>query len=189
MLAGTWLPYPSCWRFGQLDWKMPSSFENWSCLLCPFCSWVSLTEGDLVLAPARTGPYEGQAPLEPFLHSSTLFVSSSFKGVAFVVSAVELKEFDGGDYEVALEGIVLFALVWWFSSRPRPRMAVTGLFALGYGSFRFFVEFFREPDLHLGFVAFEWLTMGQVLSTPMILGGLLLLALAYSRPQGQLKSL
>ena len=92
-------------------------------------------------------------------------------------------------YEVALEGIVLFTLVWWFSSKPRPRMAVTGLFALGYGSFRFFIEFFREPDLHLGFVAFEWLTMGQVLSTPMIFGGLLLLALAYMRPQQQFKPL
>jgi len=88
-------------------------------------------------------------------------------------------------YEVALEGIVLFILVWWFSSKPRPRMAVTGLFALGYGSFRFFIEFYREPDLHLGYVAFEWLTMGQVLSTPMIIGGLVLLIAAYARPQPQ----
>ena len=83
-------------------------------------------------------------------------------------------------YEVALEGIVLFIVVWWFSSKPRPRLAVTGLFALGYGSFRFFVEFFREPDLDIGFVAFDWLTMGQILSVPMIAGGFLLLILAYS---------
>ena len=84
-------------------------------------------------------------------------------------------------YEVALEGVVLFIVVWWFSSKPRPRLAVTGLFALGYGSFRFFVEFFRQPDLDMGFVAFDWLTMGQILSTPMIAGGILLLILAYSK--------
>jgi len=92
-------------------------------------------------------------------------------------------------YEVALEGIVLFALVWWFSSVHRPRMAVTGLFALGYGSFRFFVEFFREPDLHLGFVAFDWLTMGQILSAPLIIGGLILIALAYQKSKPQINSL
>ncbi|MBL4573235.1 MAG: prolipoprotein diacylglyceryl transferase, partial [Gammaproteobacteria bacterium] len=83
---------------------------------------------------------------------------------------------------------VLFILVWWFSSKPRPRMAVTGLFALGYGSFRFFIEFFREPDLHLGFVALDWMTMGQVLSAPLIVAGLILLMLAYRKPQLQLNS-
>jgi phosphatidylglycerol:prolipoprotein diacylglycerol transferase len=92
-------------------------------------------------------------------------------------------------YEVALEGIVLFTFLWWFSSKPRPRMAVTGLFAIGYGSFRFFIEFFREPDLHLGFVALDWMTMGQVLSAPLIVAGLILLVLAYMKPQLQLNSL
>jgi phosphatidylglycerol:prolipoprotein diacylglycerol transferase len=86
-------------------------------------------------------------------------------------------------YEVALEGIVLFTFLWWFSSKPRPRMAVTGLFAIGYGSFRFFIEFFREPDLHLGFVALDWMTMGQVLSAPLIVAGVILLVLAYMKPQ------
>lgn len=92
-------------------------------------------------------------------------------------------------YEVALEGIVLFTVVWWFSSKPRPRMAVTALFSLGYGCFRFFIEFFREPDMDVGFVAFQWLTMGQLLSMPMIIGGILLLILAYSKPQSERKSL
>jgi phosphatidylglycerol:prolipoprotein diacylglycerol transferase len=86
-------------------------------------------------------------------------------------------------YEVALEGVALFIIVWWFSSRPRPRLAVAGVFGLAYGSFRFFIEFFREPDLHLGFIAFDWLTMGQILSAPMILAGILLLFLAYSSNQ------
>ncbi|MES1951885.1 prolipoprotein diacylglyceryl transferase [Salinisphaera sp. S4-8] len=87
-------------------------------------------------------------------------------------------------YEAALEGLLLFAVLWWFASKPRPRMAVSGLFLVGYGSLRFFAEFFRLPDAFLGFVAFDWMTMGQLLSTPMILGGILLLALAYRRPQG-----
>lgn len=85
-------------------------------------------------------------------------------------------------YEAALEGVALFVLVWIFSSKQRPRFAVSGLFALGYGSFRFFIEFFREPDSHLGYLAFEWFTMGQLLSTPLIFVGLWFLYLAYIRP-------
>lgn len=84
-------------------------------------------------------------------------------------------------YEAALEGLLLFAILWWFASRARPRMAVSGLFLLGYGCLRFFVEFFRQPDPFLGFVAFGWMTMGQLLSVPMILGGVLLLGLAYGK--------
>ena len=82
-------------------------------------------------------------------------------------------------YEAVLEGIVLFTIVWWFSSSPKPRMAVSGMFAIFYGFFRFCIEFFREPDLHIGFVAYEWLTMGQLLSLPMIIIGVLLLILSY----------
>ena len=84
-------------------------------------------------------------------------------------------------YEAVLEGLVMFCVLWWFSAKPRPRMAVSGLFLVLYGVFRSFVEFFREPDAHLGFLAFDWLTMGQVLSLPMILLGLVFLALAYQR--------
>jgi len=87
-------------------------------------------------------------------------------------------------YQFFFEGVVLFILIWWFSSKPRPRMAVSGLFALAYGIYRFLIEFVREPDRHLGFVAFDWLTMGQILSMPMILIGIALLVLAYRR-QGQ----
>lgn len=84
-------------------------------------------------------------------------------------------------YEALLEGIVLFFVIWWFSSKPRPRMAVSGLFLVLYGVFRSFVEFFREPDDHLGFLAFEWLTMGQLLSLPMIVFGGAFLFCAYAR--------
>ncbi|MBI1942930.1 MAG: prolipoprotein diacylglyceryl transferase [Betaproteobacteria bacterium] len=76
-------------------------------------------------------------------------------------------------YEMALEGFALFALLWWFSSRPRPRAQVSALFLLGYGASRFACEFTREPDAFLGLLALG-LSMGQWLSLPMIAAGLLL---------------
>lgn len=82
-------------------------------------------------------------------------------------------------YEFFLEGVVLFLILWFYSAKPRPRMAVSGMFALCYGTFRFIVEFAREPDAHLQFIAFGWLTMGQLLSAPMIALGIGLLWLAY----------
>lgn len=85
-------------------------------------------------------------------------------------------------YEFALEGVALGLIVWWFSSKPRPRLAVSGVFALGYGCFRFFIEFFREPDGHIGYIAFDWLTMGQVLSAPLIIVGVVFILLAYQQP-------
>ncbi len=84
-------------------------------------------------------------------------------------------------YEFLLEGVVLFVILWWFSAKPRPRMAVSGLFALLYGCFRFFIEFYREPDAQLGYLAWNWLTMGQVLTLPLIIFGIVLLTLAYRR--------
>lgn len=83
-------------------------------------------------------------------------------------------------YEAALEGGLLFLVLWWFSNRPRPTMAVSGLFLLLYGLFRFGIEFVRLPDAHIGYLALEWVTMGQILSLPMIFAGILLLGLAYS---------
>lgn len=82
-------------------------------------------------------------------------------------------------YQAGLEGVLLFIILFIFSSRPRPAWSVGGLFLACYGSFRFFVEFFREPDRHIGFDAFGWLTRGQLLSIPMILAGLIMIAVAY----------
>lgn len=76
-------------------------------------------------------------------------------------------------YEMALEGLLLFVLLWWFSSRPRPTGQVSGLFLMGYGVFRFLVEYTREPDYFLGLVLGN-LSMGQLLSLPMIAVGLIL---------------
>ncbi len=84
-------------------------------------------------------------------------------------------------YQAILEGLVLFVVLWWFSRKPRPMMAVSGLFLVLYGVFRFAVEFLRLPDQHIGYLAFGWLTMGQVLTTPMIIAGAVLLWLAWRR--------
>ena len=83
-------------------------------------------------------------------------------------------------YQFLGEGVILFIIVWVYSSKPRPTMAVSGLFCIVYGIYRFLVEFVREPDAHLGFIAFDWLTMGQLLSLPMVLIGLLLMWLAHT---------
>ena len=82
-------------------------------------------------------------------------------------------------YEALLEGFLLFAILWWFSARPRPYMAVSGLFLVLYGVFRFLVEFVRLPDADPGYIAFGWVTMGQVLSAPMIAAGVIMLVMAY----------
>lgn len=74
-------------------------------------------------------------------------------------------------YEFFLEGVLLFIIMWWFSAKLRPRFAISSLFLLCYGLFRFIAEFFRQPDPQLGFIAFGWLTMGQLLSLPMIIIG------------------
>ena len=85
-------------------------------------------------------------------------------------------------YEAGLEGLALFLILWTLSARPRPRGLVSGTFLVGYGVFRGLVEFVRVPDAHLGYLAFGWLTMGQVLCLPMIAFGLWLLARARRQP-------
>ena len=82
-------------------------------------------------------------------------------------------------YEALLEGLLLFLILWWFSSKPRPVKAISGLFLLGYGVFRFMVEFVRVPDSHIGYLAFDYVTMGMLLSSPMILFGIILIGIAF----------
>ncbi|GLS82499.1 prolipoprotein diacylglyceryl transferase [Paraferrimonas haliotis] len=77
-------------------------------------------------------------------------------------------------YQFALEGVVLFSLLYWFSRKPRQRGAISGMFLVGYGCFRFIVEFVREPDVQLG-LYLNFFTMGQLLSMPMIAFGLFLI--------------
>jgi phosphatidylglycerol:prolipoprotein diacylglycerol transferase len=75
-------------------------------------------------------------------------------------------------YEFGLEGIALFILVWCYASKPRPAGRVSAVFLMGYALCRFIVEYFRQPDQQLGYIAFGWLTMGQILSVPMLILGI-----------------
>lgn len=78
-------------------------------------------------------------------------------------------------YQAITDGIVLFILVWWFAGKSRLIGQVSGMFLLGYGGMRFLTEFFRQPDVQKGFILFEWMTTGQLLSVPMIILGVILL--------------
>lgn len=84
-------------------------------------------------------------------------------------------------YEAMLEGLVLFFVLWLYTAKPRPYMAASGLFLLLYGVFRFAIEFVRVPDADKGYIAWDWLTVGQILTVPMILAGAAMMVIAYSR--------
>jgi phosphatidylglycerol:prolipoprotein diacylglycerol transferase len=84
-------------------------------------------------------------------------------------------------YQGLLEGLLVFVILWIYTSRHRPRYAPSGLFLIGYGVCRFLIEFVRLPDINRGYILWDWVTMGQILSTPMILGGIALLVIAYRR--------
>lgn len=86
-------------------------------------------------------------------------------------------------YQACLEGLVLFAIIFWFSRKPRPRGAVSGLFLVLYGIFRFTVEFVREPDAHIGLVG--WMSRGQMLSMPMIALGAAMILWGYLRSSNE----
>ena len=74
-------------------------------------------------------------------------------------------------YEAFFEGLVLFIMLWFFSAKPRPRFAISALFLFAYGVFRFMIEFYRVPDPQYGYILWGWVTMGQILSLPMIIVG------------------
>lgn len=101
-------------------------------------------------------------------------------GMVFPTDPTGLPRHPSQLYEAALEGLLLFVVLYWFSARPRPRMAVSGLFLTGYGLSRFLVEYLREPDAYLGLQLLD-LSRGQWLCVPMIAFGIALIAWAYAR--------
>ncbi|MCW9004338.1 MAG: prolipoprotein diacylglyceryl transferase [Gammaproteobacteria bacterium] len=88
-------------------------------------------------------------------------------------------------YQAITEGLLLFIILWLVSSKSTPRMMVSAVFMIGYGTFRFITEFFRMPDDHIGFTTFGWMTRGQQLSIPMILFGLFLIYLIKKKHQSE----
>jgi phosphatidylglycerol:prolipoprotein diacylglycerol transferase len=102
-------------------------------------------------------------------------------GMVFPNAPDQLPRHPSQLYQAFLGGVVMFIVLWLYSNKPRPTMAVSGLFLALFGAYRFVVEFFRQPDAHLGFVAFDWLTRGQMLSAPMIPAGIVLIVWAYRK--------
>ena len=99
--------------------------------------------------------------------------------MVFPTSGSNLPRHPSPLYECLSEGVLLFIILWFYSSKPRPTMAISGVFGIGYGTARFMIEFVRVPDAHIGYLAFGWVTMGQVLTIPIILAGAAFLWLAY----------
>ena len=110
-------------------------------------------------------------------------VSDAPWAMIFPTDPMQLPRHPSQLYQFALEGVALFVILWLYTRKPRPTMAVSGLFALCYGVFRFVVEFVRVPDAQLGYLAFDWLTMGQVLCLPMMAVGIALMHFAYRREE------
>ena len=97
--------------------------------------------------------------------------------MVFPQSGTDLPRHPSQLYQFLLEGLLLFALLWWLARKPRPIGWISGVFLLGYGSLRFAAEYFREPDAHLGLLS-AGLSMGQWLCVPMVLAGMLLIGLS-----------
>ena len=133
--------------------------------------WGKFTQADwaVIFPQSLSGAYANLTPLQlQALHASG-----------------ELNQFARHPtqlYQMLLEGVLLFVFLFWFTRKPRARYASSGWFALLYGIFRFLMEFFRIPDAQLGYYAGDWLTMGQILSVPLIVIGLVFLFMSRKSP-------
>ncbi|WP_461480610.1 prolipoprotein diacylglyceryl transferase [Porticoccus sp.] len=107
--------------------------------------------------------------------------TDAWVGMVFPSDPQQLPRHPSQLYEAALEGLLLFALLMFFSRKPRPAGMVGGLFLALYASFRFLVEFFRSPDNHIGFDLFGWMTRGQLLCLPMFAVGAAVMLWAWWR--------
>jgi phosphatidylglycerol---prolipoprotein diacylglyceryl transferase len=137
--------------------------------------------GRVTSATAPWAVYFPQAAAEDKAWITAFPQEAAARGLAAVYERVGmLPRHPSQLYESALEGLVLFALIWLYARHRRPLGAVSGLFLIGYGSFRFLVEYAREPDSFLGTLALG-MSMGQWLSLPMIVIGVLMMLWAYWR--------
>jgi phosphatidylglycerol:prolipoprotein diacylglycerol transferase len=134
-------------------------------------SWLAITDFIAPLAPLGLGA----GRLGNFINAELWGRAASVPWAMIFPNVDRVPRHPSQLYEFALEGVVLFAALWWYGAKPRSRGAVSAWFLIGYGVFRFAVEFTREPDSFLGLLALN-LSMGQWLSAPMVLAGILLLA-------------
>jgi len=133
-------------------------------------SWLAITDFIAPLAPLGLGA----GRLGNFINAELWGRAASVPWATVFPTVDRVPRHPSQLYEFALEGVVLFVVLWWYAAKPRPRGAVSAWFLIGYGVFRFAVEFTREPDSFLGLLALG-LSMGQWLSLPMIAAGVALL--------------
>lgn len=173
------------WRIFQI-WKGGMSFHG-GCIGVAIAGWIFSRQhqksfGDMMDFIVPAVPIGlGAGRIGNFINGELWGRTTTTSWGMIFPSAGDLPRHPSQLYEFFLEGVLLFAILWIFSMQPRPRYAVSGLFFLCYGVFRFVVEYFREPDAQIGFVAFDWVTKGQILSVPMIILGAVLMILAYRR--------
>jgi len=136
-------------------------------------SWLAITDFIAPLVPLGLGA----GRLGNFINAELWGRAASVPWAMVFPAADRVPRHPSQLYEFALEGVVLFVVLWWYAAKARPRGAVSAWFLIGYGVFRFAVEFTREPDSFLGLLAFN-LSMGQWLSLPMIIAGMALLVWA-----------
>jgi len=141
-------------------------------------SWLAITDFIAPLAPLGLGA----GRLGNFINAELWGRAASVPWATVFPTVDRVPRHPSQLYEFALEGVVLFVVLWWYAAKPRPRGAVSAWFLIGYGVFRFAVEFTREPDSFLGLLALD-LSMGQWLSLPMIAAGVALLAWAQRTPR------
>jgi phosphatidylglycerol:prolipoprotein diacylglycerol transferase len=136
-------------------------------------SWLAITDFIAPLVPLGLGA----GRLGNFINAELWGRAASVPWATVFPAVDRVPRHPSQLYEFALEGVVLFVVLWWYAAKPRPRGAVSAWFLIGYGVFRFAVEFTREPDSFLGLLALG-LSMGQWLSLPMIAAGVALLVWA-----------
>jgi len=141
-------------------------------------SWLAITDFIAPLAPLGLGA----GRLGNFINAELWGRAASVPWATVFPTVDRVPRHPSQLYEFALEGVVLFVVLWWYAAKPRPRGAVSAWFLIAYGVFRFAVEFTREPDSFLGLLALD-LSMGQWLSLPMIAAGAALLAWAQRTPR------
>ena len=127
---------------------------------------------DIVSLVAPIGIFFGR--IANFINSELYGIETNFFwGVKFI-KIDDLSRHPTQLYEALLEGLILFSILWLYSKKNPPITSISALFLIFYGTFRFIIEFIRVPDTHIGYLALDWITMGQILSFPMILVGLYL---------------
>ena len=137
------------------------------------------TVGDLLVIAAPVGLFLGRCA--NFINGELWGATTDLPwGVVFGGTAGSVPRHPSQLYEALLEGVLMFIILYTLSRKmpPRPRGTFIGLFLVLYGIFRFLIEFVRQPDAHIGYLAGGWLTMGQVLSLPLIVVGIVVLAWA-----------